>query len=321
MDVLTDVLDTVRLRSCLCSRTEIPARWAFAFEQSPDAMFHVMHFGAGWLCVDGQAEPLAIDDGDVVLLPHGHAHIICDQLDAPVVKAMRMSYADHQGYQVFSLGEQPQSLLLCGVYHIERPDAHPLLALMPPVIHIRGEHKRAADSLAPTLELMARESQTGRPGAETMLRRLADVLFIQIVRIWIEQQPAGTQGWLSALRDPQIGRALSLIHRDPEHPWRVRHLADATAMSRSAFAARFSALVGESPARYLAHWRMRVAADLLRGGSEVGEVARRLGYESEAAFRKAFKRAFDVAPGGFRRGTRRAAMNRASVPRSIPGHD
>lgn len=310
MDVLTDVLDTVRLRSCFCSRSEIQAPWAVAFEQSPDAMFHVMNFGAGWLSVDGLPGPVAIGNGDVVLLPHGHAHTICDRLDSPVLKTTRMTYADHQGYQVLTFGdEQPCSLLLCGVYHVERPAAHPLLALMPPLIHIPGDQQRSADSIGATLELMSRESQMGRPGAETMLRRLADMLFIQVVRIWIEQQPAGSPNWLAALRDPQVGRALNLIHSAPERPWRVTDLAAATALSRSAFAARFSALVGEPPARYLSRWRMRVAADLLRGGIEVGAVARRLGYESDAAFRKAFKREFDVPPGGFRRSTRRVRLH------------
>ena len=149
---------------------------------------------------------------------------------------------------------------------------------------------------------MAAEAGELRPGGEAVITRLGDILVIQAIRAWIESDPAAQTGWLGALQDPQIGRAISLIHRDPARNWTVASLADELAMSRSAFAARFTELVGEPVMSYVARWRMHVAvAALKEEGATVGELADRLGYRSEAAFSRAFKRVIGVAPGAVRR--------------------
>jgi AraC-like DNA-binding protein len=153
-----------------------------------------------------------------------------------------------------------------------------------------------------TLRLMAAEARELRPGGETIVTRLADILVIQAIRAWIEQDPAAQTGWLGALKDHQIGRALTLIHREPAHDWSVASLADEVAMSRSAFAARFTQLVGETPMYYVTRWRMQVAQNVLQvGDATVGEIALRLGYGSEAAFSRAFKRFHGIPPGAVRR--------------------
>jgi AraC-like DNA-binding protein len=152
-----------------------------------------------------------------------------------------------------------------------------------------------------TLRLIAAEAQTLRPGGEAVITRLSDILVIQAIRSWIENDPAGQSGWLGALQDPQIGRAISLVHRDPARAWTVASLARELAMSRSAFAARFTQLAGEPVMRYVTRWRMHVALDWLReDGVSVAELASRLGYESEAAFSRAFKRTIGVSPGAVR---------------------
>ena len=156
--------------------------------------------------------------------------------------------------------------------------------------------------IASTLRFMAAEAREPRLGGETVITRLADILVIQAIRSWIEQDPAAQTGWLGALRDPQIGRAISLIHRDPARTWTVASLADEVAMSRSAFAARFAELVGEPPMHYVTRWRMHAAVTWLReGDATLGELALRLGYQSEAAFSRAFKRFIGVSPGAVRR--------------------
>jgi AraC-like DNA-binding protein len=154
-----------------------------------------------------------------------------------------------------------------------------------------------------TLRFMAAEAREPRPGGETVITRLADVLVILAIRAWIEQDPLARTGWLGALRDRQIGRAITLIHRDPARAWTVANLASEIAMSRSAFAARFTALVGEPPMHYVTRWRMLVALTWLKEeGATIGELALRLGYQSEAAFSRAFKRFTGTSPGAIRRG-------------------
>jgi AraC-like DNA-binding protein len=159
------------------------------------------------------------------------------------------------------------------------------------------------DWMQGTLRLMAAEARELRPGGEAVITRLGDILVIQAIRSWIETDPAARTGWLGALQDRQIGRAISLIHRDPGRAWTVASLADEVAMSRSAFAARFTELVGEPAMQYVSRWRMHVAVDSLREeGATVAELADRLGYRSEAAFSRAFKRIVGASPGAVRRG-------------------
>jgi AraC-like DNA-binding protein len=153
-----------------------------------------------------------------------------------------------------------------------------------------------------TLRLMAAEAKAMRPGGETVVTRLADILVIQAIRSWIDEDPAAQTGWLGALQDEQIGRSIALIHRDPARAWTVASLAAEAAMSRSAFAARFTERVGEPVMRYLARWRMHVAVGWLKKDDvRLGDLASRLGYQSEAAFSRAFKRFVGVSPGSIRR--------------------
>jgi AraC-like DNA-binding protein len=192
--------------------------------------------------------------------------------------------------------------LVCGTVQFDHPAARQLIALLPRVITVAPAGTPQDEWLQSTLRLIAAEARELRPGGETVITRLADILVIQAIRSWIERDPVGQTGWLGALRDRQIGQALALIHRDPARAWTVAQLADAVAMSRSAFAARFSQLVGETPIQYLTRWRMQIALDLLQDDeATVGEAALRLGYQSEAAFSRAFKRAIGVSPGAVRR--------------------
>jgi AraC-like DNA-binding protein len=152
------------------------------------------------------------------------------------------------------------------------------------------------------LRLLGAEAKQLRPGGEAVMTRLADILVVQAIRTWIDTDPVARGGWVGALRDPQIGRAISLIHRDPARAWTVASLADEVAMSRSAFAARFTELVGEPAMQYVTRWRMHVAVDALKQeGANVAELAYRLGYRSEAAFARAFKRVVGRPPGALKR--------------------
>jgi AraC-like DNA-binding protein len=170
------------------------------------------------------------------------------------------------------------------------------------VIHIPGQSRKTDEWLGWTLKLLAFEARKPRPGSKEIISRLTGVIFIQVMRAWLEQQPEARGGWFRALRDPQIAAVLAAIHRDPSRQWSVAGLADEAAMSRSSFASRFTSLLGVPPLTYLNDWRLHLAAGLLkRGHLIVSQVAEQVGYGSETSFSKAFKRRFSVAPGVYRR--------------------
>jgi AraC-like DNA-binding protein len=302
MDVLTDVLSSLELKGWLSSRRELAPPWRYDFAASRDSIFHLLSFGGGYLFVAGESAPLRVEDGDVVLFPHGHAHSICDDLASPLTQAVQLDYDAHRGHQVYSFeGEGPKIVMLCGAFHFEHPGTSPLLHVLPKVIHIPGEQGRMAQGFADLVRLMVRESASLQPGAEVMLRRLTEMLFIQVIRVWIDQQAEASTGWLAALRDQPISTALGLIHQSPERGWKVEELAEAVALSRSAFSARFTHLVGEPPITYLTRWRMHRATRLLKNDVQMEKIAELLGYESEVAFRKAFKREVGMPPARYRK--------------------
>jgi AraC-like DNA-binding protein len=204
--------------------------------------------------------------------------------------------------------------LVCGTVRFDHPAAYHLVGVLPRVIGVEAATSPQTEWIQSTLRFMGAEVQALRPGGETVVTRLADVLVIQAIRSWIEQDPAAQTGWLGALRDRQVGRALMLIHREPARAWTVAGLANEVAMSRSAFAARFAELVGEPPMHYVARWRMHVALTWLREeDAALGELASRLGYQSEAAFSRAFKRLMRVAPGAVRRSRDAADAQRVAA--------
>lgn len=303
-DVLTTVMDALRLRSRVFCRSELRAPWGMTLRRSDYAHFHVVERGGAWLRVDGEA-PLALAAGDLVVVPHGAGHVLADTPDRPARPLAELvgERASGGGCTVVrGDGTGPETQLVCGAFAFERPDAHPLLELLPPLVHLRPAASAASEWLDATLRFLAWETREARPGTETIVSRLTDVLFVQVLRAWIETLPLGAGGWLGALRDRQVAAALGAIHRSPERSWTNESLAAQAGMSRSRFAARFAALVGEPPAAYLTRWRLERAAALLQEG-ELGlaEIAGQVGYESEASFGKAFRRRFGTPPGAYRR--------------------
>ena len=263
--------------------------------------------GTCWLEVDGVA-PLQLDGGDFVLLSQGLPYTLRDQHSTPVtaiaeILCGRPVRQNCQPGGVFSFGGGGTlTTLVGGRIFFEDGDKNPLLRSLPPVIHIRGDEGTPMRWLAASLQFIALEMAAGEPGAETIVSRLADILFVQAIRAHIANSGAAAKGWLRALSDPHIGHALRLIHERPHDPWTVESLAARVAMSRSAFAARFNELVEEPPLTYVTRWRMQQATRLLRSTSAtIGEVAGQVGYDAEAAFSKAFKRWMGAAPGAYRR--------------------
>jgi AraC-like DNA-binding protein len=198
-------------------------------------------------------------------------------------------------------GRGPESVLVCGGVGFAAGAPDSLLRSLPAHVLVRAERAESVPGLSATVRLFCGEAASDRPGAALLAARLAEVLFVQALRSWVDEGGAGRRGLLGALRDPQIAQALSLIHASPQTAWTVESLARKVAMSRSSFAARFAQLTGDAPLRYVTRWRMALAAEALRGGQEsIAELADRLGYGSQAALTKAFKREHGVPPGQHR---------------------
>jgi len=302
MDILTDVLNTLELKGWLSSRRELQSPWRYDFAASKDSMFHVISFGGAYLQVEGEAEPLRVEDGEVVLFPTGHPHSLYDDPASPLTRLVHLDYNPQRSHHLVSCeGAGPKLLMLCGAFHFEYPHDFPLLHRLPKLVHIHGAQGRMDQGFADIVSLIARESASLQPGTEVMLRRLTELLFIQIIRLWTDQQANASISWVGALRDQSISAALGLIHQSPERQWKVQELAEAAALSRSAFSARFTELVGEPPMTYLTRWRMLRATRMIKNDIRMETIADLLGYESEAAFRKAFKREIGIPPAQYRK--------------------
>ncbi|WP_224372030.1 AraC family transcriptional regulator [Hyalangium versicolor] len=324
MDVLADVLSATRIGGTLFCRSELAAPWGMLFEAAPRAGLHIIARGSCWLRTRARGEPLHLAQGDVVLLPHGTGHSL---ISAPSVQALpflklvgkcQVSQDSH-GMNLSLDGKGPSTVVLCGAYRFEHEGIHPLLALLPPVIHLRADAGAMSGPLEAVLRLLVAEYTQPGPGTITVTARLVDVLFIHIIRGWLEQQPEGSAGWLGAVRDPQVGRALALMHGEPRRDWTVESLAAEVACSRATFARRFRELVGEPPLVYLTRLRMDVAARMLRDSDQpLAAIAERVGYASEFAFNRTFHRLRGVPPGRYREKARDAMEVPASGGAMMP---
>jgi AraC-like DNA-binding protein len=263
---------------------------------------HIVTAGRCRIELEGD-EPRELREGSLVLLPHGSPHTLLSDtgaeadplFDLPVEKiSERYEIMRHGGGGAFTQ-------TTTAVVRVDAAVVANLLALFPRVLQLDAWDD-SSGWLQSSLRFIAQEAKELKPGGETVITRLADILIIQAIRSWIDSAAHAEQGWLAALRDEQIGRALVLMHREPQHLWTVASLAEAVHMSRSGFAARFTELVGQPAMQYLTGWRMQVAQRLLRETAmPLAELAAEVGYQSEAAFSRAFKKVVGVAPGGLRR--------------------
>jgi len=303
-DPLGEALHFLRMSGIFYCRSEFTAPWALALPPMKGfLMLHVVTSGRCWLEVDGAPTRL-LQPGDLALVPHGAGHQMASEPGMPGAKLFEIHREQvSERYEILRLGGGgAPSTAVCGVFQFDHPAAHHLVTLLPRMIVVEAWNSPHMDWIQSTLRMMAAEARELRPGGETVITRLADILVIHAIRSWIAQDPAAQTGWLGALQDKQIGRVISLVHREPARPWTLESLAAEAAMSRSAFAARFTGLVGESAMHYVTRWRMQTALTWLREeGAPVGDLSRRLGYESEAAFSRAFKRYIGVSPGAARR--------------------
>ena len=311
---INEALRFVQMTGVFYCPSELTEPWGLALPPMPDCVwFHAVTSGECHFAVDGKTdlsvdgapekmprgEALTAHAGDLILIPQGTGHRAWGRHPAPtpVVYDLPHDYIGEHYAVLRHGGGGERTNVVCGGIRFEHPAARHLIDSLPPVIHIEASRSPRADWMQATLGLMAEETQNTLPGGEAIVSRLCDIVVIQAIRNWIERDAAGQTGWLAALHDDQIGAAIALIHAEPERDWTVGSLADEVAMSRSAFAARFTELVGEPAMRYVTRWRMLIAADLLRAGeTTVSTAAAHVGYDSEAAFSRAFKRVLGMTP-------------------------
>jgi AraC-like DNA-binding protein len=304
VDALGEALHLLRMRATFYCRTEVSAPWALAMPSIEDSVsFHLLAEGRCWIELP-DADPVEMGPGDLVLVPHGLGHAVTS---APRVRpAARVDHlpqdylGDHYSVLRYGGGGEP-SRLVCGIVAFDDPAARALTQALPRVLHVEAGGSPSA-AILKTVRLMATELSDLRPGGEAVVTRLADILVIQAIRHWLERDGSTAIGWIAALHDERVGRALVAVHRDPGAPWTLDRLAREAAMSRSSFAARFRELAGEPPMTYVTRWRMQVAhARLEAGDVTVAQLAGELGYLSEAAFSRAFTRVHGTTPGSIRR--------------------
>jgi AraC-like DNA-binding protein len=299
MDVLSDVLTAMRTGRPSAARSVSQAPWGVRFRRGTAAGCHVVLSGSCWL-ISEHGEPLPLGVGDVLFTPHGDGYALVDRPGTPTVDFEPEPDDETPLDEMHIDGGGAVTELLCASYLFDPARPHPLLADLPPVIHVParvGQHP----SLRSAVELLGDELRDPRAGTDAALPALIDMLLLYVLRAWLDEQPEDAAGWATALRDPAITTALRQMHRHPEKPWTVEDLAAVAGLSRAAFAKRFTTIVGQPPLGYLTWWRMTTAARMLReSDAPLRAIASRCGYASEYAFGKAFKRSYGVAPGQYR---------------------
>jgi len=311
MDPLSDVLRAVKLSGAYFYLVEAGAPWSVLTVAAcelvprilPDAehliSYHILLAGSCWGGVDGESQ-VRMRPGDVIVFPQGDAHLMSSAEGHRVDSGWLGTSPERYPGTVF-LGPSGgrDTAFVCGFLGCDARPYNPLLASLPRRMHVPGI---AGGWLSHFLEQVVAESRRGRLGSETMLTRMAELMFIEVVRYHVERLPPQQTGWLAGLMDAVVGPALSTLHERPGHPWTLAELARTTASSRTVLVERFSRLVGVPPMLYLKRWRLQLAAEQLpRSSAKVSAVAAQVGYESEAAFSRAFKREAGLSPAAWRR--------------------
>lgn len=292
MDLISSLLKSFHLDATVFERSRLCGHWRLDHPGREQASFHLIASGRCWLDRLDGTTPLALEEGDLLILPRDAPHHLSDAPE-PHSTAAEPRRADLADTEAGGTG------IVCGYFVFDEGTSNPILDALPEYVLIRAAEIGLSHSLRGIVDLLVEEAATQRHGSEAMIDRLSDALFIQVVRHYLEHHPeASTLG--AALADPAVHRALQCLHESPERDWELSTLASAAAVSRSTLVTRFQAIMGVPPMRYLQHWRLRMAHRLLREGHSVGEACRRCGYVTEAGFSKAFKRHFGTSPGAVR---------------------
>jgi len=298
-DPLGEALYQLRLDGSLYARSYLTAPWAVNMPALPGKMmFHIVTKGQCLLQIDGDS-PILMRQGSLVLVPHGRGHKLMDAVDSDARDLFELPIQKiSDRYEIIEYGGGgSETEVTCCVMGFDEPSGRLLIEQLPEYLHIDRWENEIDSWLQTTLEFIAREARVEKLGGQTIITHLADILMIQAIRSWVSKNESPT-GWVAAIKDKFIGQALNLMHNAPGKNWTVDILAKEVGLSRSGFSARFTYIVGEPAKAYLTRWRMQVArSKLLTERISLGQLAEQLGYQSEAAFSRAFKRVMDESPG------------------------
>jgi AraC-like DNA-binding protein len=314
-DVLSDVLRAIRLTGAVYFDLELSSPWVAEAPPGTELLkfvmpgsdrlieYHLIARGSCWGHRIGD-EPIRLREGDIIVFPQGDPHVLSSypgmraepDMSAFVQRAEPLPWVFETGG-----GGSERARVICGFLGCDDRPFNPLLTALPNVMHVPAASRPSTSWLRPVIETAVNESRQARAGSENVLARLSELMFVQVVREHLEGLPAGQGGWLAALRDPVVSKALAALHGAPAQDWTLESLAHEVGVSRSALADRFATTAGQPPMQYLASWRMQLASRLLVDGAAVADVATQVGYESEAAFSRSFKRIVGVPPGEWRR--------------------
>jgi len=317
MDALSDVLRVTHLTGGVFLHAEFSAPWCVATRIAPEhcapalgpayhlIIFHYVLEGEFQICVEAQlGESLTIGAGELVLLPRNDLHLMGSDLSLPPVAGGDIIRPPKDGglYSIHHGGTGQRMRMICGFLGCAGAEGNPVISTLPALLKLSVEPGGAAEWVRSTFQYAAEQIAAGHPGSETVLAKLSELLFVEAVRRYAETLPDGETGWLAGLRDPHVARALALLHNDIARCWTVDDLGREVGLSRSALADRFLRLIGVPPMQYLGGWRMQVATQKLRNSrASLAQIAESIGYESEAAFSRAFKKALGTAPATWRR--------------------
>jgi len=305
MDALADILKTIRLHTSTYFCSDFNTHWGMDISHSNSGLFHVIVEGECWVKIANRDEPIHMNTGDIVAFPTGGAHWISDQPESEKLAGDKVVgqilNGDNPFFDTNANTTTATQTLLCGAFEYDSSISHPFLRDLPCFIHIHTNENTELTWLKELVLELSRESKQPSPGSSVIIDRLTEVLFIQILRIYIQRDKTHL-GYMHALSDTKIGPALNQIHTEEQADCSVESLARNAALSRSAFTERFIKLVGESPKTYLINWRMQKAKSKLESTEHsMYEIAESSGYSSEAAFSKAFKQYFNTTPGALRK--------------------
>jgi AraC-like DNA-binding protein len=321
MDAFSEVLNGVRLKGAMFFRAEFSAPWrvstppcrAMASTLAPGAphilMYHFVVEGSAQVCLEGKSA-LELAPGDIVMFPQGDAHHLSGGSGLHQVDGAEISrkIATRDLSPLHAGGGGATTAFICGYLTCDPLLCGPILESLPPMLKVNIRTDRSGQWLEHSILHLVEEAASDRAGSEAMLAKLSEALFVDTLRRYVSGLPETSTGWIAAARDPIVGKSLALLHSRPSYPWTIAELVTEVGLSRSALVDRFTRYLSVPPMAYLTGWRMRLASQALTSTPKgVAEIAADVGYESEAAFNRAFRRTFDVPPARYRRRNRNAA--------------
>jgi AraC-like DNA-binding protein len=319
VDPLSQILKALRLEAGIFFDAEFTTPWCIDSAPGSEdarrilpraehvAIYHLVVEGGCRVRLPDEAATMELATGDLIMFPHGDAHLLGSDCRRPALPAATLVQASPEGglARIVHGGGGARTRFICGYVACDSRLCRPMIGALPRMLRVPLGDRPSASWMVKTLQHAAEESRAPRAGTDAVLTKLSELLFVEALRCYLETVPEHERSWLAGLRDPLVSRVLGLMHAEPARQWTVNDLGREAGVSRSALAERFGLLIGEPPMQYLTRWRLALGARALKEGSEpVLQVAQRVGYESEAAFNRAFKREFGMPPATWRRHSR-----------------